>query len=66
MHVIICIGMMETLNASAVIVIQYPVYPTHRIPEQAESIYEGYFIVGLFCYICSFFFCGYFPLLMPY
>jgi hypothetical protein len=27
----------------------------------------GYFIVGLFCYICSFLLlCGYFALLMPY
>jgi hypothetical protein len=27
----------------------------------------GYFIVGLFCYICSFLlFCGIFSLLMPY
>jgi hypothetical protein len=29
--------------------------------------YEGHFIVGLFCYICSFFYmCGYLSLLMPY
>mmetsp|Transcript_20135 Transcript_20135/g.19437 ORF Transcript_20135/g.19437 Transcript_20135/m.19437 type:complete len:394 (+) Transcript_20135:112-1293(+) len=41
MYRLMAIGMMETLNASAVIVIQYPVYPTHRIPEQAESIYEA-------------------------
>jgi acetyl esterase/lipase len=41
MYRLMAIGMMKTMNASAAIVIQYPVYPTHRIPAQAESIYEA-------------------------
>jgi hypothetical protein len=33
----------------------------------SNGITLGYFIAGLFCYICSFFYlCGYFFLLMPY